>query len=497
MPFSPASSNVRESRSTDEPPRVRHDPNGPRKEAPFAPYVRALRRRIRRRRGLAAAAVAATAVLVGSGLSYSAVDHYTATIEPVAAFAPLTNRPADDNATNILLVGSDDRGSLSEERRLELTLGLDDFGRHTDTMLLIHVTSRGDIDVVTLPRDSEVTIPEHENFEGVDVEEYQGKLNSAYNAGGAPLLVSAIESATDVHIDHYVEVNFEGFVDIVNALGGVEVCTEEPIYDELSGLDLPAGTSVVDGDTGLSYVRARYFDPTADFGRMQRQQAFLASMARKAASMGVLLNPFRVSSTVNAVLGSLRADPALDADAVRGLLRQMRSTTPADVTFHTVPLAGEEYLPDGGLAVQWDDAGAATMFAALRENAPVLDKTAQAQTFVPTADIPLTVLNGNGTAGLATTTADDFATAGFPIATVGDAQRTDQSIIEYPPGGLEQAQSVQRYVPGAELVETDSVSEVTVTLGADFAGLAAVTEQSTGGLGLTEAPMTGDRGLCG
>lgn len=492
MPHPPASSAVGRPRTADDRPRLNESP--PRKEAPFAPFVRAVRRSFKKRRGLAIAAVASVAVLVGSGMSYSAVDHYTGTIEPVEAFAPLTNRPADDNAVNILLVGSDDRGELSYDRRIELALGLEDFGQHTDTMLMIHLTSDGDVDVVTLPRDSEVTIPSLGGSDGENTGGYQGKLNSAYNTGGAPLLVETIESATDVRIDHYVEVNFEGFVDIVNALGGVEVCTEEPIYDELSGLDLPAGRTVVDGDMGLAYVRARYFDPTADYGRMQRQQAFLAAMASKGASMGVLLNPFRVSSTVNAVLGSLRADPSLDADAVRGMLRQLRSTTPGDVTFHTVPVAGEEYLPDGGLALQWDKSEANNLFASLRENAPVLEKSEQA-TFVPTSEVPIAVLNGIGTPGLAGQTADELAQAGFPVLNVGDTDQSESSVIAYPPGAEEQARSAQRFIPDAELVEDGSVSDVTVTLGATFNGVQQLAQPGEQMTGLGE--LTADAGLCG
>jgi len=436
-------------------------------------------------------------VLATSGIAYSAVDHYTAAIEPVDAFGPLASRPAQDRATNILLVGSDERGDISPERRLELSLGLEDFGRHTDTMMLVHITSRGKVDVVTLPRDSEVTIPAHASPDGEQVRPAQGKLNSAYALGGAPLLVSAVEGATDVRVDHYVEVSFEGFVDIVNALGGVEVCTNEAIYDELSGLDLPAGRTVVDGDMGLSYVRARYFDPMADYGRMQRQQAFLAAMARRAASLDVLLNPFRVNATVDAVLGSLRADESFDGATVRGLLRKMRSTTPDDVTFHTVPVAGEDYLDDGGLAVQWDQDAAQELFAALRKNAPVLDIVATEEVLPAPAAVPVSVLNGNGTAGIATQTAEQLTGVGFPIMTVGDAQTRERTLIEYPRGEEKNAQSIARFFPNAEITEADQDrANVTVTLGEKFSGLAKVDlpAAAPGLTGLGE--MTGTGGVC-
>lgn len=428
---------------------------------------------------MAAASVGAALVLAGSGLSYAAVDHYTATINPVSAFADLTDRPADDAATNILVVGSDDRGDLSTERRLELALGLEDFGRHTDTMLLVHLTSSGAVDVVSIPRDSAVTIPAHTSAMGTDVEEATGKVNTAYSSGGPPLLVQTVEDATGVHIDHYVEVNFEGFVDIVDSLGGVEVCTDVPIDDELSGLVLPAGTSTVDGQMGLSYVRARYFDPMADYGRMQRQQAFLASMARKAASTSVLLNPFRANSTVNAALSSLSADPALDDDEVKRILRQLRGTSPGDVQFHSVPVADEEYLDDGSLAVVWDSQGARNLFESLRNDRSVLAQLGSPA--VPANEEvifePVVVLNGNGTPGIATDAAAGFTAAGHTVISIGNAEQVGRTEIAYPPGEKEQAEVLKEFLPGAKLTESGDVSDVTVTLGTDFRELVNVPEQ--------------------
>jgi LCP family protein required for cell wall assembly len=389
------------------------------------------------------------------------VDHYTAAVSEVPAFEGLQNRPDDDGATNILVVGSDDRAGLSTERRLELKLGLEDFGRHTDTMLLVHITSDGAVDVVSIPRDSAVTIPAHEADTGEDIEEYRGKINASYSSGGPQLLVETVEQATSVHVDHYVEVSFEGFVDIVNALGGVEVCTEEPIYDELSGLDLPAGTSVVDGDMGLSYVRA------------------------KAASASVLLNPFRANSTVNAALSSVSADPALSDSEVKRILQQLRNTTPSDITFHSVPVAGEEYLYDGSLAVVWDRAGSQAMFDALQQDRSVAqvlgqDEAADEAEIVgpPRAQIPVVVLNGNGTPGIATDAGNGMAAVGHPVVMIGNADVVERSQIAYPPGSKEQAEKVAQMLPGADVVESDEVTDVTITLGTDFTDLADVPNEA-------------------
>src|SRR3954452_17486463 len=153
------------------------------------------------------------------------------------------------------------------------------------------------------------------------------KLNTAYSFGGPRLTIRTIEANTNVRIDHYIEVNFLGFVKIVNALGGVSVCTPTPIHDPVhrlatggyggSGLELPAGTSKLDGIRALEYVRAREFDPTADLGRIQRQQKFMSSMVQKAKSTGVLLNPGRLYSVIQAVADSLTTDNHFGAKQIK------------------------------------------------------------------------------------------------------------------------------------------------------------------------------------
>ncbi|MFM2438669.1 MAG: hypothetical protein RLZ55_1492, partial [Actinomycetota bacterium] len=224
----------------------------------------ALASKVKRRPLLVAAAVAAAAVLVTSGMSYAAVARYSGAVQREDVFSGVVDRPIDDGGQNILLVGSDDRSSMSEEQRLALHLGLADFGRNTDTMLIVHIGDAGTVDVISVPRDSALTIPAHTDPDGTRVEAATGKVNAAYGAGGPTLLVQTLEDATDVRIDHYVEVDFAGFMAIVDALGGVEVCSPTAISDENSGLELAAGRTRLDGAQGLSYVRARYFDPTAD-----------------------------------------------------------------------------------------------------------------------------------------------------------------------------------------------------------------------------------------
>lgn len=425
------------------------------------------------------AACAAGGVLATSGLSYAAVDHYTSTIARQEVFSAITaERPADDDGLNIMVVGSDNREGISEERRLELKLGLADFGRHTDTILIAHVASNGAVDVVSIPRDSEVTIGAYTDAEGVQWDESESKLNAAFGIGGAPMLVETFEQNAGVRIDHYLEVDFNGFIDIVDALGGVEVCSPVAVDDELSGLRIPAGQSTVDGAMGLSYVRARYFDPMADFGRMQRQQAFLAGMFSKAVSSDVLLNPARINSVVSAGLASLSGDETLDQDRIKGLIATLKGTDPGAVRFLTLPTSGDTMVDDGGTAVAWDEQATSAIFTGLKGSGSVFEGIREAlanlpQVEVPASEVGVTVLNGTGVPGAAGSAAERFTKAGFPVAEIANGELTDRTLIEIDPNYAEGRATLTTALPDAQVREVAGLGPVAhVTIGDDFRGLA-------------------------
>ncbi|MCB0914547.1 MAG: LCP family protein [Actinobacteria bacterium] len=469
---------------------------GPGRQLPLVTRIgRRVTTTVRRQPLTVLAGAVAAGVLATSGLSYAAVSHFTGAVEHVDVFGPLTDRPEQDQATNILLVGSDDRGGLSEEERLELTLGVEDFGRHTDTMMIIHIAGDGTVDVISLPRDSLVTIPETTLADGTEVESQQAKLNFAYSLGGPTLLVNTIEQSTGVRLDHFVEVDFSGFMNIVDAVGGVDVCTAEPIQDELSGLDIPAGVSTLDGPMALSYVRARYFDPSADLGRMARQQQFLGSMFRKATSMGVLLNPLRLSDTVDAVLASLTADAGLDPNQVKALMRQLQGTTPDQVSFITVPIVEQKtYLPDGGEAVQWNPRAATAIFAGLQQPSSVVEAIRAGIAAIPKVDVApsevtVEVLNGSGISGAAASAAAAFSDAGFVVDGVGNGSPTTRTTIVYDPDFAEGLATLTTALPDAQVEEEPGRGEVmSVTVGPDFLGLEPVSA-------ITDAGPTGDGSL--
>lgn len=264
--------------------------------------------------------------------------------------------------TNWLIVGSDSREGLSEEEQAELTTGDTAGGGRTDTIMLLHIPSvgGGDPTLVSLPRDSAVPVPGEGRL----------KLNAAYTIGGPQLLTQTVETVSGVHIDHYAEIGFGGFAGIVDDIGGVEMCLDEPIDDPLAGIDLPAGCQQLSGQQSLGYVRTRA-TPAADLDRVERQREFLGALLGRASSPAVLLNPFRLVPLVTGAPEALTVD---DGDHIWHLARlgwTMRGISTGDVVTTTVPIGGSEVVGDGGSAVTWDQDAASTLFEALANDEPV------------------------------------------------------------------------------------------------------------------------------
>ena len=222
-------------------------------------------------------------VVVLASASWFGLGQVSGKIARINVFSGLEDRPEKTSkALNYLLVGSDTREGLTKEEMKELRVGSTKTaaGGRSDTMLLVHISKdRSKAYLVSLPRDSLVTIPAHLSTDGKSqIPDRQNKLNAAFAFGGAPLLIQTIESETNLKIDHYIEVSFAGFAGIVNALGGIEVCTKVDIDDPKSHLVLSAGTHTLNGIEAVKYVRTRDFDGRGDIGRMLRQEQFMCSV---------------------------------------------------------------------------------------------------------------------------------------------------------------------------------------------------------------------------
>lgn len=327
---------------------------------------------------------AITSISIGivalSAIGWLGLGRVSGAINRIDAFANVENRPdKPTSAMNFLLVGSDNRAGLTRAQIKELKVGGTEVadGARSDTMLLVHISKKRDNAVIiSLPRDSVVTIPEHISTDGTKtIPARLNKLNAAFSFGGAPLLISTLEGATGLRIDHYIEINFLGFKNIIDALGGIDVCVKRDINDPKSYLTLKAGLQTLDGLQALRYVRTRYFDGRGDIGRMERQQEFMSAVLRKASSTGTLLNPIKLVNFFNAAIKTVTTDEELDKNDLLTLGKQLKNLSANNVRTLTVPLSNANARVDGlGSVVLWDEVLAPDLFDRLKNDQPIVDE---------------------------------------------------------------------------------------------------------------------------
>jgi LCP family protein required for cell wall assembly len=234
-------------------------------------------------------------VLLVSGGAWALTGYINGAIKRVDAG---TTNPGSTGPLNILVAGVDPRTGLTHHQQVVLHVG-SDVSSNSDTMMLAHVSGdRSRVTVVSIPRDSWVSIPGH----GMN------KINAAYGFGGAKLMVQTVEQATGLSINDYAEVNFLGFVKVIDALGGVNICLPQAVDDPYTGLRLPAGTHHVNGITALAYARDRHSFATSDLARIQDQQRLMSSALSEAIHSGLLANPIRLSQFMRAALSALTVD---------------------------------------------------------------------------------------------------------------------------------------------------------------------------------------------
>jgi LCP family protein required for cell wall assembly len=499
------------------------DPRGPRRPGPPAPPdgtdppggTPPRPRRSRRRRILTWLAGGVAAVVLLSSLTgWAMLEHLVNGIRHINPFCHSCSRPSGGvkGDLNILIVGSDSRAGLTTRQQSQLHVG-HDAGQRSDTMILLHIPRGGGrVVLVSLPRDSYVTIPRHKDASGHWVPVSKNKLNAAYSFGGPALTVRTVERATGVRIDHYVEINFLGFVNMVNAVGGVTVCTPTPIHDPVhydpqtggnvgSGLELPAGRSTLNGTRALEYVRAREFDPSADLGRIQRQQKFIAALVQKVESLGVLLNPVRMYNLVGAVGKSLTTDGSFGVSQMKRLALDMRSTSPTHVEMIRVPLKTGNFATPVGDVVEWAPTASHRLFRDLTLDRPVSSGKSKLPA-VPLApsSVSVKVLNATGTQGFAATAAAKLATVGFQIGGTGNAPKGSDpkvTVVRYGPSREQSAQTVAAAVPGSKLVLDSSLgSGLELIVGSNFHGVQKVRVVATGASGTLANPRTASQNIC-
>ncbi|AMY23891.1 LCP family protein [Rhodococcoides fascians] len=392
-----------------------------------------------------------------------------------------------------LIVGTDTRAGASGQ--VGAGTVADAEGSRSDTVMLVNIPAdRSRVVAVSFPRDLDVTRPECEQFDNVTntytgemfPEAYGDKLNATYALGGPKCLVKTIQKISGLRIGHFVGMDFAGFESMVDEVGGVEVCTAQPLVDYELGDVLPnAGTQRIDGRTALNYVRARNIESegNGDYGRIKRQQRFLSSLLRSALSNKVLLDPGKLNGFVNAFTSDTFVENVKTQDLVT-LGRSLQNVDAGAVTFLTIPTTGTN---DYGNEIPNEDAIGA-IFQAIIDDLPLPgEERAEPVTPEPTpppaapdapllavdpGTVSLQVSNASDIAGMAQTASDQLATYGFQILTVGNfSGSAAQTVVRYSQDQEAAAATVASAIPGAAIELAPSLNNVVeVVLGSNYPG---------------------------
>ncbi len=422
-------------------------------------------------------------VVVLGGTAYAAW-RLNANITRVDVSAAIgTDRPTRAAASggaaqpvNILLIGSDTREGAGNDAYADRdgTLG---GGAHSDTNLLVHLSAdRSAATVVSIPRDSMTLAPPDCSPTVPRTQWRMRQWNQNYAIGGAGCLIRTLEGNTGLFVDHYAVVDFRGFKQMVDALGGVRVCTPVAIDDAHTHLQLTPGKHVLSGRQALQYVRVRKsIGDGSDLQRIGRQQAFLSSVMQRATSSQLLLEPATLYAFLTAATKSLTTDPELGVGTMRDLAGSVKGIGLDKIQFVTVP--NEPYTPDPN-RVQWRRS-AEQIWSALRRDRPVgatanpsatpspTQSPTQSPLTVSPADITVTVRNATGVSGLARQAARALEVQGFAQVSTGTAATTTQHVlVEYSGQHTEDARTLAAAFPGAVVRQTAGLgATVQVTLG--------------------------------
>jgi LCP family protein required for cell wall assembly len=422
-------------------------------------------RATRRKRLVIILAVVALVVVAGAGAVWWRLEGNIHRLDVSGQLA--SNRPSlPDGPLNVLLIGSDTRVGQDAPDASKVS------GARSDTTLVAHVSAdRRHVTVVSIPRDSMVKMPPNCDAKVPKSQWPVQQFNAAFAMGGPACTINTVEANTGLFINHFAVVDFNGFKGMVDALGGVPVCTEVPIDDPKAHLKLAAGRHVLDGKQALGYVRVRYTEGDgSDLGRIKRQQAFLSSVVQEATRTSLLLRPDRLFSFLDAATRSLTTDEDFGIGTMQELATSVKDIGMSNVKFVTVPV--EAYAPDPN-RVQWS-ASAETLWQTLRADEVIGAKPSatssgtQSPLTVSPADVRVQVVNATGVSGLAGEVARALEVQGFPaVATSSTDTRPTGVVVEYGAGDKEAARTVAAAFKGARLEEATGLGGVVrVTLGA-------------------------------
>ncbi|MDL4776053.1 LCP family protein [Actinomadura xylanilytica] len=355
------------------------------------------------------------------------------------------NRPKKLNsAMNILLLGSDTRAGDNAKYGKSMKNELP----RSDTMILLHLSPGGGQAMgISFPRDLMVSMPSCKTSHGTTTAaQSRAQINSAFTLGGASCVVKTIEHVTDIKIDHFMQVDFNGFKAITNAVGGVPVCLPKDVNDHKAKLKLSRGTHEIKGETALAYVRSRYaLGNGSDTDRIKRQQKFMGALANKAMSAGVLTNPGKLLSLMNATTKSLTTDEELTPPVMMKIAQGMQGMTSGKLRFVTVP-SGADPLDVNRVALS---PAAQPFFSAVRNDKTVPTEPKAGASKIPPSQVRVRVFNASGIGGQAARVAEDLQSQGFHVEVGGNAPTSKVTRVMYGAGADEHSQTLNRLIPNA------------------------------------------------
>ncbi|WP_165827668.1 LCP family protein [Mycolicibacterium sp. GF69] len=430
---------------------------------------------------------AAVVVVVGTGVAWGKIRSFESGINHISSIA--LGDGGEDGAIDILLVGMDSRtdahgNPLSQEELATLRAG-DDEATNTDTIILIRIPNNGkSATAISIPRDSYVEAPgigkmkingvygsEHlekmtelVEQKGVDPAQAEPQATEA----GREALIKTVANLTGVTVDHYAEIGLLGFALITDALGGVNVCLKEAVYEPLSGADFPAGWQKLSGPQALSFVRQRHDLPRGDLDRVTRQQAVMASLAHQVISGKTLSSPATLNRLQEAVQRSVVLSDGWD---VMEFAEQLQELAAGNVAFATIPVLMENGWSDDGMqsVVRIDPGDVKSWVEGLLHDQ---DEGKTEEIAYSPDKTTVDVVNATEVNGLAAAVSQVLTNKGFTPGATGNHEPVASSQVRAVKADDLGAQAVSKDLGGLPVVEDPSVApgSVRVVLADDYTG---------------------------
>ncbi len=436
----------------------------------------------------AIATVVAVVIMVGTGVAWSKIRSFEDGINRISAAA--LGGGGEDGAIDILLVGMDSRtdahgNPLSEEELATLRAG-EDVSTNTDTIILVRIPNSGrSATAISIPRDSYVEAPgldktkingvygqvrEAERIALVESGVTDAEADARATEAGRQALIKTVADLTGVTVDHYAEIGLLGFSLITEALGGVDVCLKDAVYEPLSGADFPAGWQKLDGPQALSFVRQRHDLPRGDLDRVVRQQAVMAALAHEVISGKTLSSPATIDRLQQAVQRSVVLSAGWD---IMDFLKQLQKLAAGNVAFATIPVLEEAGWSDDGMqsVVRVDPTQVQDWVDSLLHDQ---DQGKTEELAYTPAKTTVDVLNDSEIGGLAAAVSEVLTGKDFTAGSVGNNEsgHVNGSQVQAAKTDDLGAQAVSKELGGLPVVADPSVppGSVRVVLAGDYTG---------------------------